>query len=167
VFDDLFQTVFSSKADEGTTNQICDELFENSREIFAEAEYEDGKLIYQPPPLHGVWLDEASRRNRADELTKQCQQNAERERVCQANVPDIIPVGVKDAPPPTGIAISDDEDSESDSLSGRDAESEGDNIDNGRLEPEPPSFPQQNIGSKGVHTAPDGVPQPTASEGAP
>jgi len=48
IFDDLFQTAFtSSKADEGTTNQICDEVFENSREIFAEAEYEDGKLVYQ------------------------------------------------------------------------------------------------------------------------
>ena len=82
-------------------------------------------------------------------------------------MPGIIPIGVKDAPPPTGIAISNDEDSVSDSLPGQEAESEGNNFDNGRLEPEPPSFPQQSIRSEGVPTTPERVPQPIASEGAP
>jgi hypothetical protein len=61
VFDDLFETVIRTGIDDLVVESICNELFQLSRELFAEEEElnEAGNIIYQPPPLHEVWLEEA------------------------------------------------------------------------------------------------------------
>ena len=72
VFDDLFQTVYSAGENTSITDAICDLLWENNRDIYAEEEYDnDGMLVYQPPPLDKVWLDEPERREREHRLRKQ------------------------------------------------------------------------------------------------
>jgi hypothetical protein len=60
VFDDLFKTVNCTGVDEPVIEAICQGLFQHERELYAD-EYlnKAGKKIYQPPPLHKVWLDEA------------------------------------------------------------------------------------------------------------
>ncbi len=60
VFDDLFKTVNRTGVDVFVVESICNELFQLNRELFAEEELDEaGNIIYQPPPLHEVWLDEA------------------------------------------------------------------------------------------------------------
>ncbi len=55
---------------------ICNDLFECSRYWYAEEEYDDnGKLIYQPPPLDDAWLDECGHRERKAELDQQRRKN--------------------------------------------------------------------------------------------
>ncbi len=47
-------------------------LWENDRELYAEDEYgPDGSLIYTPPPLDKVWLDEEGIRERHERLLGQ------------------------------------------------------------------------------------------------
>jgi hypothetical protein len=59
VFDDRFETVVSDGKTSEELDKICKELFVNSRDCYAEEEYdEDGMLIYEPPPLDEVWLSE-------------------------------------------------------------------------------------------------------------
>jgi hypothetical protein len=60
VFDDLFKTVNRNGVDEPVVESICQDLFQLNRELYAEEELDEaGNLIYQPPALHEVWLDEA------------------------------------------------------------------------------------------------------------
>ncbi len=62
VFDDLFETVNRTAVDDQVVESICNGLFQRNRELYAEDELDKvGNLIYQPPPLHEVWLDEAGR----------------------------------------------------------------------------------------------------------
>ena len=63
-FDDHFHTVFGD-GDDAFTNAICDLLRENNREAYAEDEFDiDGHLIYTPPLLNDVWLNEEDRREK-------------------------------------------------------------------------------------------------------
>ena len=62
VFDNLFETVIRNGDNDTVINSICDGLFERNRELYVEDEFDlDGMLIYEPPQLHEVWLDEAGR----------------------------------------------------------------------------------------------------------
>ena len=59
VFDDLFETVFSSGADNALVNSICENLYGTSCKIYATDEYDaHDNLVYTPPSLDEVWLDE-------------------------------------------------------------------------------------------------------------
>ena len=67
VFDDLFQTVGSSEHNDVVMDEICNNLFEFNQDVFAEDEFDaDGLLLYRPPPLDEVWLDESERRDHRD-----------------------------------------------------------------------------------------------------
>jgi hypothetical protein len=71
VFDDLFQTVFSTGENDPVVDAICNLRWDNNQEFFAEEEYDkDGMLVYQPPPLDEVWLSKSERRDRKDRLCK-------------------------------------------------------------------------------------------------
>ncbi len=60
IFDDLFEAVVCIGDNDAIINSICDGLFERNRELYVEDEFDaDGMLVYKPPPLHKVWLDEA------------------------------------------------------------------------------------------------------------
>ena len=72
VFDDKFETVFSAGEDDEMIDAICTQLFESSRDIYVEPEYNDEKeLVYSPPPLDEVWLTEPERRERKEKLRDQ------------------------------------------------------------------------------------------------
>jgi hypothetical protein len=59
VFDDLFKTVNRTGVDEPATKSIYQDLFQLNKELYAEEELDKaGNIIYQPPPLHEVWLNE-------------------------------------------------------------------------------------------------------------
>ena len=58
VFDDLFETVFSSGANNALIDSICENLHGTSCEVYATNEYDaHDNLVYKPPPLDEVWLD--------------------------------------------------------------------------------------------------------------
>ncbi len=60
IFDDLFETVVRNGDNDAIINSICDGLFEKNQELYVKDKFNaDGMLIYKPPPLHKVWLDEA------------------------------------------------------------------------------------------------------------
>ncbi|KAL7474381.1 hypothetical protein ACHAW6_000356 [Cyclotella cf. meneghiniana] len=72
VFDDKFETVFSNGKTSDELDKICNKLFVNSCEYYAEEEYdEDGVLIYKLPPLDEVWLSELEHCDCHAELEKQ------------------------------------------------------------------------------------------------
>jgi hypothetical protein len=59
VFDDHFHTVYGDGEGNLITDAICDLLWENNWELYAQDKYgPDGSLIYTPPSLDEVWLDE-------------------------------------------------------------------------------------------------------------
>jgi hypothetical protein len=72
VFDDHFHTVYGDGEGNLITDAICDLLWENDWELYAEDEYSpDGSLIYTPPPLDKVWLDEEGLCERRERLLDQ------------------------------------------------------------------------------------------------
>ena len=76
VFDDLFETVNRTGVDGPIIESICKDLFRLNRELYAEDELDEaGNIIYRPPPLHEVWLDEAGRRQGNEDRIRQCQRN--------------------------------------------------------------------------------------------
>jgi hypothetical protein len=138
VFDDLFETVNRIGVDDLIIESICNELFKLNRELFAEEELDEaGNIIYQPPPLHEVWLDEAGRRQGNEDRIRQRRRNDDlmRERNCAVQRVITTPVTTGPIPvnDPNLLPISEDGSVDS-SLNTRDSESEGgiwDNYDDG------------------------------------
>ena len=62
-FEDVFKTVFRSKLDTYALDKICDNIFQDIHNWYTEEDYEDGKLIYFPLPLHEVYLSDPVRRD--------------------------------------------------------------------------------------------------------
>ena len=152
VFDELFQTVFSSGENDAVVDAISNLLWDNNRELYVEQEFdENGNLIYQPPPLDEVWLSEPERRERKDRLRQQRVRRSEREK----RIVDAIPKDIetrpregrrqsRDSSPPGLASSSADDDSVTDSSTlGVVQESEGEMWDDHpsvitkRAEPEP------------------------------
>ena len=134
VFDDLFETVFSSGGNDALVDTICENLYGTSCEIYATDEYDaENNLVYKPPPLDEVWLDDEGREQSKVELRQQRKRNDELMRnrhLEQVATQDLAPTPatqgghVPGVHVPDGALISDDED---DSLiADADTESEGD-----------------------------------------
>ena len=72
IHDDNFETILNDEPmNHNLTDVLINELFENSREIYSEAEIDsDGRIIYMPPPLDDIWLDETERRAKRIEQSK-------------------------------------------------------------------------------------------------
>lgn len=133
VFDDHFHTVYGDPERDTYTNTICDLLWETDREIYAEDEYgPDGTLIYSPPPLDEVWLDEEDRRDRRNRLTEQRRRLEHEIRTRSKAIPATPshnpPARTPSLPEPALIRDIDDDDAHStgDSLPHSGFESEGD-----------------------------------------
>ena len=74
VFDDVFQTVFSSGKDDGVLDAICKTLFDHNHDIYVDDEFDsEGKVFYHPPPLDEVWLDEFEHDDGRERLRRQRQ----------------------------------------------------------------------------------------------
>ncbi len=72
VFDDLFETVVCDGDNDAVINSICDGLFKRNQELYVKDEFDaDGMLVYKPPPLHKMWLDEAGRHQGKEDLLRQ------------------------------------------------------------------------------------------------
>ena len=65
VFDDFFETTVRKGDNDPVIDTICNDLFDSIRDWYVEGEYESsGQLIYHPPPLADVWINERGRRER-------------------------------------------------------------------------------------------------------
>jgi hypothetical protein len=75
VFDDLFATVICNGDNDEVVYSICNGLFNWNCKLYVEDEFDaDDVLIYKPPPLHKVWLDETRRcQGKEDLLWQRCQ----------------------------------------------------------------------------------------------
>jgi hypothetical protein len=76
VFNDLFKTVNCTGVDEPVVKSICQGLFQRNCELYADEELNKaGNIIYQPPSLHKVWLDEAGQKQGNKDRLCQCHRN--------------------------------------------------------------------------------------------
>ena len=65
VVDDNFETVYGGEMSPGVYDAICNLLWENNREQYAVDERDsNGDVVYSPPPLDDIWLDEEERREK-------------------------------------------------------------------------------------------------------
>ena len=136
VFDDLFETVNRTGVDETIVESICSGLFQRERELYTEEELDEaGNIIYQPPPLDEVWVDEVGRRQGNEDRIRQRRRNEDlmrdRNRAVKKKVA-ITPVatGDDDHDMPDMIPVSDDDVSIDSSQQSDDSESEGGIWDN-------------------------------------
>ena len=128
-------------------DNIVNELFDSSRDWYAEEEFDSvGKLVYRPPPFSDVWFDERGRCEQKEELGKQ--RNRQEQEICERNmsVPEteIISHYTKNDPPPTGAPISDVDSTDDDSfVESTHAESEGDVYEDVAQAATPTTFPPE------------------------
>ena len=67
----MFGTTVRRGNNDPVIDRIYNDLFDSSRDWYAEEEYDpEGQLIYRPPPLSDVWLDELGRWERKEQLGK-------------------------------------------------------------------------------------------------
>jgi hypothetical protein len=134
VFDDLFETVNMTGVNEPVIESICQDLFQLNRELYAEKELDKaGNLIYQPPPLHEVWLDEAGQRQDNKDCIRQRRWNnnlmRDHNQAVQQIVPPLVPTDKDADDNPSMLPVSDDCSIDS-SLYSQDLESKGGIWDN-------------------------------------
>jgi hypothetical protein len=87
----FFETVIRDGDNDPIVNSICNGLFERNHELYIEDEFDaDDNLIYTPPPLHDVWLDETGRRQGKEDLLRQCRRNEDLMRAQRRNVREMI-----------------------------------------------------------------------------
>jgi hypothetical protein len=117
IFDDLFESVFSSGANDALVDSICKNLYGTNCEIYATDEYDaHDNLVYKPPPLDEVWLDAEGREQSKIELQKQHKRNEDLMRNREVATKDMVLTPatqgghVPDIPLPDGALISDDDD---------------------------------------------------------
>jgi hypothetical protein len=131
VFDDLFETVNRTGVDDQVVESICKGLFQRNRELYAEDELDEvGNLIYRPPPLHEVWLDEAGRRQGNEDRIRQRRRNEDlmrdRNRAVKKPITPPVATDVDDGGEVPGVAPISDDGSVDSSLLSHASESEGD-----------------------------------------
>ena len=72
VFENFFESIFCQGDNDAVDNSISNELFCCNRDWYAKEEANDANdIIYWPPPLDDVWLDEQGGCAHKDELACQ------------------------------------------------------------------------------------------------
>jgi hypothetical protein len=130
IFDDLFETVNCIGVDDRVIESICNGLFQRNQELYVEDKLnEAGNIIYRPPPLHEVWLNEAGRRQGNKDRILQHPRNEDRmrdrNRAVTKSIPPLVATNVDDAGEVPGVAPISDNGSVDSSLFSRASESEG------------------------------------------
>jgi len=65
VVDDNFETVYGGDMIPELYDSICNLLWDSNRELYAvDEEDSEGNLVYSPPPLDDIWLEEEARREK-------------------------------------------------------------------------------------------------------
>ncbi len=131
IFDGLFEIVNCIGVDDCVVESICNGLFQRNRELYAEDKLDEaGNIIYRPPPLHEVWLDEAGCRQGKKDRTRQRHQNEDlmrdRNRAVTKSIPPPVVTDVDDAGEVPGVAPISDNCSVDSLLFSRASEAEGD-----------------------------------------
>jgi hypothetical protein len=109
---------------------ICNFLFQHDCKLCAKDELDKvDNIIYQPPPLHEVWLDEAGQcQGNKHHIHQHCQ-NEDFIHDCNHSVKKVIPTplatNLDDADKVLGVAPISDDSSVDSSLLSHDSESEG------------------------------------------
>ena len=94
--------------------RLCKELFTTSCEVYATDEYDaEDNLVYRPPPLDEVWLDDEGRRQSRDELRRQQAQNDARIRNRERSAREKVNTPVTPVPIGDGVVIYNSEDDSS------------------------------------------------------
>ncbi len=117
--------------DDRIVESICNGLFQRNRELYDEDNLnEAGNIIYQPPPLHEVWLDEAGccqgneyrihQRRWNEDLMRDCN------RAVRKSIPPPVATDVDDGGKVPGVAPISDNGSVDSLLFSCASESEGD-----------------------------------------
>ncbi len=111
----LFETVVCNGDNDVVINSICDGLFETNCKLYVEDEFDaHNVLIYKPPLLRKVWLNEAGCCQGKEDLLRQRLRNedlmhARRQETCErADPTPFLPAPITDDVP-DGTAISDDD----------------------------------------------------------
>jgi hypothetical protein len=166
IFDDLFETVVCNGDNDAVINCVCDGLFERNQELYVEDEFNaDGMLVYKPPPLHTVWLDEAGHHQGKEDLLRQRHLNEELMRAqCKGtqermSPTPLLPTLAEDIVP-KGAPISDN-DSVVSSVYSQHSEPEGEFRDNDNYGgfvhiPQPPLAPNIVNEGAGPNLVPEG-----------
>jgi len=137
IFGGMFETVYAAKADNWTLyDALSNLLWDSDRDQYAEEEYDaDGMLVYTPPPLDKVWLNEPERRNREKRLREQHNRREQQEKIQKEVIKsfDPPPTRPRRAPPEIIPDLSDVSDGDSSISSDSDSlgvfpESEGDRV---------------------------------------
>jgi hypothetical protein len=70
IHDDNFETILNdTPLDHLPTDQCLLEIFDTSREVYADIERsDDGAIVYAPHPLDNIWLDESAMRRKLNLL---------------------------------------------------------------------------------------------------
>ncbi len=73
IHDDNFETILNDTTlDHPLLDERLLDIFETSREIYSDIERsKDGAIVYTPPPLDDIWLDEGERREKCLEVAKE------------------------------------------------------------------------------------------------
>jgi hypothetical protein len=106
--------------DHPLSDQHLLDIFDTSCKVYANIDCaDDGAIVYAPPPLDDIWLDEGERHEKNLELAKECAQAQDCWRfeadAPPATVPTTAPPPVLTTGPcfPDGPVVSDDDSSES------------------------------------------------------
>ncbi len=95
VFNDLFKTVIRIGVDETVIESIFQDLFQFNEELYAEEVLNKaGNIIYQPPPLHEVWLDETGQQQGNEDCIRQHRRNDDLMRDPNRAVQQAVPTPV-------------------------------------------------------------------------
>ncbi len=104
------------------------DIFDTSCEVYTNIERsDDGAIVYAPPPLDDIWLDEGERRDKKLELARECAQTQDHWRfkaeAPPVPVPTTAPTPVPTMGPcfPDGPVVSNNYSSESSDSHGNDS----------------------------------------------
>ncbi len=112
--------------------------FQHNRELYAKDDLnEAGNIIYRPPPLHEVWLDEAGCRQGNEDRIRQRHRNEDlmrdRNRAVRKSIPPPVVTDLDDAGEDPGVAPISDHGSIDSLLFSHASEFEGDIWGNNNL----------------------------------
>jgi hypothetical protein len=93
IHDDNFETILNdTPLDHPLSDERLLDIFETSREVYSNIERaEDGAIVYSPPPLDDIWLDEGERREKRLEVAKERARSRDRWKFEAEQAPVPIP----------------------------------------------------------------------------
>ncbi len=117
IHDDNFETILNdTPLDHPLSDERLLNLFDTSREVYSDIKRsEDGAIVYTPPPLDDIWLDEGKRRQKQLEVAKGHARARDRWKFEAEQAPFPVPsLQTPAIPPPTpqrpsGPMVLDDE----------------------------------------------------------